>query len=197
MNAEDLPRFDFCHPMPTGLQVTVRQATQADLADILSIHRAAFPDGSVADLTRALLADPSARPLISLVAVVDDKLVGHILFTAAQLHPETAHRVAILAPLAVMPAHQGTGIGGHLIADGLSVLANSGVRMVFVLGHPAYYPRHGFRPAGALGFAAPYPIPEKDAAAWMVLALGADLPRPHAGTVRCAKALDQPEHWHE
>jgi len=178
--------------------VTIRQATDADLTDILSIHRSAFPDEpAVADLTSALLADPSARPLTSLVALADDKVIGHILFTAAHLQPETTHRVSILAPLAVLPEHQGLGIGGDLVSEGLSVLACSGVSIVFVLGHPTYYPRHGFRPAGELGFAAPYPIPEKDAGAWMVQGLGADLPRSYAGTVRCAKALDHPEYWHE
>jgi putative acetyltransferase len=175
----------------------MRHATEADLADILSIHRSAFPDESVADLTLALLADPTARPLTSLVAVADNKVVGHILFTAAHLQPETTHRISILAPLAVMPEYQGLGIGGNLISEGLSVLACFGVSIVFVLGHPAYYPRHGFRPAGELGFAAPYPIPEKDARAWMAQGLGTDLPKPYAGTVRCAKVLDHPEHWQE
>ena len=43
--------------------------------------------------------------------------------------------------------------------EGLKQLAESGVDLVFVLGHPGYYPKFGFRPAGALGFEAPYPIP--------------------------------------
>ena len=47
-------------------------------------------------------------------------------------------------------------------------MAESGVELVFVLGHPDYYPRHGFKPAGALGFEAPYPIPDKNVNAWMV-----------------------------
>ena len=66
--------------------------------------------------------------------------------------------MAILAPLAVVPDAQGQGIGGALIEHGLSLLQRSGVGLVFVLGHPGYYPRHGFEPAGRLGFDAPFPI---------------------------------------
>jgi putative acetyltransferase len=180
------------------MSLIIRRATDTDLPAILSIHRSAFPDeGSVADLTAALLCDPSAKPDLSLVALVDDKPVGHILFTAAYLQPGTAHRFSLLAPLAVTPERQRQGIGGRLIAEGLAILAQSGVSAVFVLGHPAYYPRFGFMPAGGLGFAAPYPIPAKNADAWLVLVLEGELSKPCGGKVRCARALDRPELWRE
>lgn len=175
----------------------IRHTTDADLPGILSVHRAAFPDEPVADLTEALLADPSARPIISLIVLMDEKPVGHILFTAVHLKPETSHRASILAPLAVVPVYQRTGIGGMLVSEGLSNLARSGVNLVFVLGHPSYYPRFGFIPAGEKGFAAPYPIPEKNADAWMVLSLRGELPARYTGTVICAQVLDHPEHWRE
>ena len=69
--------------------------------------------------------------------------------------------VRILAPLAVLPEAQSTGIGGQLIKEGLNQLKKSGVDLVFVLGHPDYYPRSGFTTAGVLGYEAPYPIPEE------------------------------------
>jgi putative acetyltransferase len=68
---------------------------------------------------------------------------------------------------------------------------------VFVLGHPEYYPRFGFRPAGALGMDAPYPIPERHADAWMVQALRPGLLGQVRGTVRCADTLNDPRHWRE
>jgi len=176
---------------------TIRHTAEADFAGILSIHRAAFPGESVADLTAALLSDPSAKPVTSLLALADEKPVGHILFTAVHLQPEISRQASILAPLAVVPEWQRRGIGGRLVSEGLASLAQSGVGVVFVLGHPFYYLRFGFIPAGELGFAAPYPIPAKNAAAWMVLALEGGLPQPYAGTARCAKALDHPEHWRE
>jgi putative acetyltransferase len=179
------------------MNVTIRQGVDADLPGILSIHRAAFPSERVDDLTAALLGDPSARPVLSLVALADGGVVGHILFTAARLQPGLPYRCAILAPLAVAPQWQRRGIGGSLVAEGLTLLARSGIQAVFVLGHPAYYPRFGFKPAGRLGFAAPYPIPDENADAWMVLSLGGELPGPNIGTVRCAEAMDRPEYWRE
>lgn len=52
----------------------------------------------------------------------------------------------ILAPLAVVPSCQKQGVGGLLIAEGLQLLRERGAKLVFVLGHKEYYPRHGFIP---------------------------------------------------
>ena len=77
-------------------------------------------------------------------------------------------------------------------------MKESNASMVFVLGHPGYYTRHGFTPnAGQLGFPATYPIPPKNADAWMVQSLAPDgLPKTK-GRVLCADALDKAEYWAE
>ena len=77
------------------------------------------------------------------------------------------------------------------------MLKDMGSELVFVLGHPEYYPRFGFRPAGVLGLSAPYPILEKNADAWMVLALCEGVIGNVRGTVRCAHSLDKEEYWVE
>jgi putative acetyltransferase len=71
------------------------------------------------------------------------------------------------------------------------------VDLVFVLGHPAYYPRFGFSPAGARGLDAPYPIPQKNAEAWMVRELRPGVIGDCSGRVICADALADPEYWRE
>jgi len=180
------------------MSLTIQPASHTELTEILAIHRAAFPDEPVAELTAALLLDPSAKPSLSLVALADGRPVGHILFTLARLFPDSSLQCALLAPLAVLPNWQRQGIGGQLVTEGLYALAQTGVDAVFVLGHPAYYPRFGFVPAGCRGFAAPYPIPSQNAAAWMVTGLRGELPEAPAGsTVRCAQALDRREYWLE
>ena len=65
--------------------MTIAEATNADRDDVLHVERAAFPDEDVAALVAALLDDPSARPLLSLLAREEGKPVGHILFSAARL----------------------------------------------------------------------------------------------------------------
>lgn len=176
----------------------IREASISDLRDVLFVERAAFDREDEADLVRDLLADATARPLLSLLAYEGQQPLGHILFTRARLRDAPREvAVSLLAPLAVVPAAQGAGIGGALIARGLQLLTKSGVELVFVLGHPDYYPRHGFEPAGPLGLAAPYPIPAAHEDAWMVLALRPGVIGKLRGRVVCADALDKPEYWRE
>jgi putative acetyltransferase len=176
----------------------IREASASDLSDVLCVESEAFGRDEEARLVRELLADPSAKPVLSLLAYKHNRAVGHILFTRAQLadSEETLSSV-ILAPLAVVPGVQKQGIGGQLIHQGLKHLNEAGTDLVFVLGHPEYYPRYGFEPAGRLGFEAPYPIPDKHANAWMVQALRPGLIGSVSGRVLCADAMNKPEYWRE
>ena len=171
------------------------EASDADLGDVLFVERSAFGGEEEAELVRDLLDDPSAVPALSLLAREAEKPVGHILFTGARLVGRDDIPVAILAPLAVTPDAQRAGVGGRLIEDGIARLESAGVSLVFVLGHPDYYPRHGFVPALPLGLAAPYPITPEEA--WMVRALQPELLGRVQGTVKCADAMDKPELWRE
>lgn len=152
----------------------------------------------IAALVKGLMGDDSATPVLSLKAVEDNRILGHILFTKVKIRgAERSVSARILAPLAVLPEVHGKGIGGALIKAGLERLKASGVDLVFVLGHTDYYPRSGFAPADVRGFGAPYPIPEAHAGAWMVQALSEGVIGRVRGTVQCSKALDRPEHWRE
>ena len=174
---------------------------ESDLAAVLHVEGQAFGEQQGAEivaLVRDLLCDPSAMPLLSLLALEEDRSLGHILFTHARVvGPGPSASASILAPLAVLPAARSRGIGGRLISEGLRRLSVSGVDLVFVLGHPGYYPRFGFQPAGALGFEATYPIPEAAADAWMVQELRSGVIGSLAGKVLCADTLNHPGHWRE
>lgn len=179
----------------------IRASRASDKTEIGQLHANAFGEKEgpeIATLAEELMTDGTARPVLSLVAVEDNRILGHILFSKAKITgtPQSVS-ARILAPLAVLPGDQGTGIGGRLIQAGLDRLRASGVELVFVLGHPDYYPRSGFVPAGALGFEAPYPIPEEHAGAWMVQALRNGVLGRVTGKIQCATALNRPEHWRE
>ena len=182
-------------------KLKIRKSTESDLKDVLDVETQAFGNEKgpeIVGLVNGLLIDPTAMPLLSLLAVNDDKTIGHILFTKARItDSKESISAAILAPLAVLPDAQCQGVGGQLIEEGLRLLSESGVALVFVLGHPDYYPRHGFKPAGALGFEAAYPIPNEHANAWMVQELRPGVIGIVSGKVICADVLNQPEHWRE
>lgn len=178
----------------------IREATALDLNELLTVEEKAFGEEEgpeIVEMVTNLLDDPTARPLLSLVALENEKIVGHVLFTRAQVDSNEQLSVVILAPLAVAPERHNRGIGGMLIETGLKMLAERGVQLVFVLGHPGYYPRHGFKIAGELGFEAPYAIPEEVAGAWMVQELRPGVIGTVSGTVRCARTMDRPEYWRE
>ena len=180
----------------------IRQSNRSDHAAICNVHLDAFgheQGTEIAALVTDLFADETAKPLLSLVAEVNEVVVGHILFTRAMIESDITEELTarILAPLAVSGRHQGKGIGRALIKEGLHQLAKSGVDLVFVLGHPMYYRKSGFRPAGICGLEAPYTIPSEHADAWMFQEICHDAIDHHKGKVRCANVLDQPQHWRE
>jgi len=175
----------------------IREAIETDLDNVLKVERLAFGEDAEANLVRDLLEDPTGNPTLSLLAFEGEQAIGHILFSRICLAPESTFTASLLAPLAVVPDYQGKGIGGKLIVEGLRILAGRGIDLVFVLGHPGYYPRHGFNPAGRVGLQAPYPIPEKDADAWMVQELVPGIIGSVSGQVVCAESLRKPEYWRE
>lgn len=174
----------------------VREASDDDLDAVLAVERQAFGGDVEADLVRALMADPTAEPRLSLVAFRDGKAVGHVLVTAAKVS-DSDLPVAILAPLAVIPGEQRKGYGSRLVETGLQRMAEAGVALVFVLGDPRYYSRFGFVPALRLGFTPPFPLPADQEYAWMVRALRENAIGVAPAAVRCAEALSRPEYWRE
>jgi putative acetyltransferase len=93
---------------------------------------------------------------LTFVAELDGQLVGQVLYTHAFL--DTARKlvdVLVLSPVGVRPDLRNRGIGTQLISKSLSSLTQRSEPLVFLEGHPGYYPRFGFQPASALGFSAP------------------------------------------
>lgn len=118
-----------------------------------AFRKAEHSDGNEQNLVEALRKSRSFIPELSLVAVKDDELVGHIMFTKAFVN-ET--EVLALAPLSVLPAYQNQGIGLSLIKRGHEIAKSSGYKFSVVLGHAQYYPKAGYVPASRYGIKAPF-----------------------------------------
>ncbi len=154
-------------------ELHLRDSLPSDSAALERLYPAAFPAEDLVPLVRELLA--GRRDVLSLVAVQDGALVGHVAFTLCHLAGRT-EQIALLAPLAVAPAWHRRGIGSTLVREGLTRLGKTGVALVLVLGDPAYYGRFGFRPDH--GVLPPYPLPAEWDTAWQALDLrdgGSDL----------------------
>ncbi len=134
-------------PPPTLL---IRPERPDDADAVRAVLAAAFPGDVEARLVDLLRQ--RGRVLLALVAELDGRVVGHVLFSpvtvgAAAPGPEPVG----LAPVAVLPEHQGRGIGSRLIEEGLAACRAAGHPFVVLLGEPAYYRRFGFRPAHESG----------------------------------------------
>lgn len=87
------------------------------------------------------------------VALVDDRLVGNIMYTRGRLLGDDGSELSVLCfgPLSVLPAFQGRGVGGALIERTKVQAAALGHNAILIYGDPAYYERFGFVPAEAFG----------------------------------------------
>ena len=156
--------------------VTVRVMRPDEYAAVRALSIAAFGgDESIGSLLDALHESWAWTDELSFIAVLDGALVGHVLYTKALLDaPERLVGVLVLSPIGVRPDLQRTGIGAALMTSSLVALSSRPEPLVFLEGHPSYYPRFGFRSASSLGFIAPSTrIPD---AAFMVHPLAAHEP---------------------
>lgn len=121
-------------------------------------------------LVENLRKNPKFVPELLLVAEINGKIAGHILFFPVVIKLENGEEEEIisLAPLAVLPEFQRQGIGGELIRERLKACQRLGFDSVIVLGHPEYYSKFGFKPANMWGITDPFGAP---AEAFMALEL--------------------------
>lgn len=137
----------------------IREEQPEDEETVAELHREAF-GGERGIVVAALVDDLRAMTKrgdgLSLVAVSNDRVVGHVLFSRGVLDaPARLVAVEILSPVAVRPASQGKGIAAALIGRGLELLDSLGVPAVFLEGDPGYYSQLAFVPAKPLGVRKP------------------------------------------
>jgi len=160
--------------------IAIRREEPQDVKGIREVNLLAFGQPQEADVVDKLRQN--CPDLLSLVAVLDNRVVGHILFspTAIQSKDGVLHGMG-LAPMGVLPGYQRQGIGSDLVRMGITELKNGRCLFVIVLGHAEYYPRFGFERASAHGIRSEWDVPDE---AFMILVLDEPEMRGISGVAR-------------
>ncbi|MEM5518534.1 N-acetyltransferase [Henriciella sp. AS95] len=153
--------------------IWIRPARAEDADAIIALNDAAFGTPDESKIVAQLLADGDS--LASLVAHDDREILGHIQLFRILIDGDDI--AAGLGPMSVTPERQKSGIGRGLIKLGMTMMEGQGRELVFVLGHPDYYPKYGFSPGVAARYEAPWSGP-----AFMGIELSNTAPRTGALT---------------
>jgi len=158
----------------------VRDELPSDIDKIWNVNSEAFETKDEAELINALRC--SGCEFISLVAEIDNKVVGHILFTPVELSASKENiKISGLAPMAVLRQYQNKGIGSQLVKAGLDRCKALGYEAVVVLGHPDYYPKFGFESSVNFGIKSEYDVSDE---VFMILELIPDALKNHKGVIK-------------
>jgi putative acetyltransferase len=140
------------------------------------------------------LSEETTSPSIkSLVAEVDNQVIGYVSFSPIFLKSDSSISGYILAPLAVAPKHQKKGIGSNLIKSGIDMLTENGVGVLLVYGDPDYYGRFGFKAEIGLSFVPPYSL--QYPFGWTGMMLNETSIPEQPIQFDCVTALSKPELW--
>ncbi len=171
------------------MKIEIRQEQESDNSDVYRVNCNAFERDEEARLVDALRHSEAFIPECSLVALLNDQIIGHILFTKIKIRNVNGEsfQSLLLAPMAVHKANQQQGIGSQLVKAGLQKAKELKYSSVIVLGHEQYYPRFGFMPASRWGIKAPYEVPDN---AFMALELTANSLDGVRGTVEFPKEFE-------
>jgi len=137
-----------------------RHEQPQDADDVSAVNEQAFGRAAEGDLVEALRL--AGKATLSMVAVDQGQLIGHILYSPVRLeHERGVFPVVGLAPMSVLPRFQRQGVGSALVKESLEACRQAGHEGVVVLGHPEYYPRFGFLPASRFGIESEFDVADE------------------------------------
>lgn len=126
--------------------MVIRKEQNSDIEAITNVTIAAFNNHSISRQTEHFIIVAlrlSNALTLSLVAEIEEQIVGHIAFSPIEITDGTSEWYG-LGPVSVLPNYQKQGIGKALIKEGLSILKNMGAQGCALVGAPDYYEIFGF-----------------------------------------------------
>jgi putative acetyltransferase len=166
--------------------VSIRLERESDIDAISDVQFAAFehdphrePGGLPTEHRIVAALRDAGKLTLSLVAVTDGVIVGHIAFSPVLINGVFCDWYG-LGPVAVIPDWQDCGVGSSLIVHGMDLIQRQGAVGVVLIGDPAFYSRFGFISDSRLVF------PGAPPTLLMSLSFGAQVP---TGTITYEKAF--------
>jgi len=142
--------------------ITLRNELKKDYPEITKVNDICFGRKAESKLIKELRKASEFKAELSVVALYDNQLVGHILFTPMKIQSEdNSFDTLTLAPMSVLPDFQNKSVGKLLVIYGLQAAKDLGFKSVVVLGHQSYYPKFGFEPASKWEISSPFPAPDE------------------------------------
>jgi putative acetyltransferase len=142
-----------------NMEIKIRAEETNDIEQIRDVVRAAFPIDAESRLVDVLRVN--GRAIISLVATLEERVLGHSLFSPVSTAPPGEAKGLGLAPIAVHPNAQSRGMGSKLIQEGSRLCKEHGYDYCVVLGDPNYYRRFGFEKASQFGIQNEYGVEDE------------------------------------
>ncbi|MFK8137772.1 MAG: GNAT family N-acetyltransferase [Bdellovibrionales bacterium] len=142
------------------MKIEYREELSGDSEKIFELNKSVFETDAEARLVDALRE--SKKLLLSMVAVADHKIVGHIAFSPMSIEQQGKRKLAGLGPMEVATSFQKQGVGSSLINKSEEKLKAMGYDAIFLLGHKEYYPKFGYRPSlPSFGIRSKYDVPDE------------------------------------
>jgi putative acetyltransferase len=171
------------------MRIYIRHEKAKDYIEIRKVNNLAFGQPNEGLLVDKLRTNPDFIDKLSIVADLNNKIIGHILFFPIKIRKGKTRYVSLaLAPMSVLPEYQNRGIGGRLIEKGLETAKRLGFKSVIVLGHKDYYPRFGFASTSKWDIKAPFDLPDD---VFMAIELVPDGLKQVTGIVEYPKEFDE------
>jgi predicted N-acetyltransferase YhbS len=133
------------------MNIQIRNEQPSDFRKVEELTREAFwnlyvPGCDEHYLVHVLRNHADFIPELDFVAIVDDKIVGNIMYTKAHLLDENNEKMEIISfgPVSVLPEYQRKGIGFALIQHSIKEAIKLGHKAIVIYGTPHNYCKHGF-----------------------------------------------------
>ena len=150
------------------MNIRIRQETKADHLKVHELIASAFQNEEHSDHREQFLVERLRKSNafiaeLSLVAEIENEIVGHIMLTKIQIENENKSFESLaLAPVSVKPEFQRKGIGSKLIIESHAIAKSLGYKSIIVLGHEGYYPRFGYERTNKYHIEMPFDVPEEN-----------------------------------